>query len=443
MKIRERIFPALDVDTLSEAQELVENLWPYVGSFKVGLQLLHSEGSPNVISTLLNIGGKVFADTKLHDIPNTVGQAAKAVSGHGASFFNLMAEGGIDMMMAADDNKGDAKVLAVTVLTSREENEAHLSLGGPTKAKVLQYAREAILAGLDGFVCSPLEVELLQSRRELVKLRKMAGLDEPIYVTPGIRPAGVATHDQKRTNTPYAAILAGATHLVIGRAITQAEDPVKAVESILEEVRLGLLHRLLLLLFENEHIKFGAFKLKLHEKNPDAPLSPIYINLREMNEGIIKRIAELLYDMAEREGLEYDYAIGIPKAGIPIAEAFCKLAEVPQLYMEKDESEEKRRITSRITGEFEKGKRVLLIDDLITKADTKLEAIAGVKENGLIAEDLLVTFDREQGGKESMEKAGKRLHALIGLSESLDFYVQQNKITEGKRSDVIAYIKEN
>lgn len=235
---KDRIIVALDVDTLKEANTLVEQLYAYVGWFKVGLQLLHSEGTPNVVKTLKNSGGRIFADTKMHDIPNTVGKAVKAVSNHGADMFNVMASGGIDMMMKAVENKGASLALAVTVLTSLEENDAYLLLGGPTKAKVLQYSRDAKLSGMNGIVCSPLEVELLKKRKEL------AGL---IYVTPGIRLEGGEVHDQKRIKTPYGAIMKGADYLVIGRAITEASEseggPVGAVEKVISEIEAALKDR--------------------------------------------------------------------------------------------------------------------------------------------------------------------------------------------------------
>jgi orotidine-5'-phosphate decarboxylase len=228
---QERIIVALDVDNLEEAKSLVESLVPHVGCFKIGLELITSVGAPAVVDFIHGLGGQVFYDGKFCDIPNTVGAAAKAVAALKVSIFNVHASCGIEAMMAAVANKGGSKVLAVTVLTSLEENNAHLIFGGPSKMKVLQFARDAKTAGCDGIICSPQELEFLGKQKELAGLWK---------VTPGVRPKGAAVGDQKRIMTPAEAIMAGATALVIGRPITKppAEigSPVDAVMKIANEI---------------------------------------------------------------------------------------------------------------------------------------------------------------------------------------------------------------
>jgi len=439
--IKERIIIALDVPSLDEAVGWAGKLKPEVGIFKAGMQLCNAAGTPNVLKAMKWIGVQVFVDEKFHDIPNTVGQAAKTVSGLGATFFNVMASGGVDMMLAAEENKGDAKLLAVTVLTSREENEAHLSLGGPIKAKVLQFAREGKLAGVDGYILSPQEVEFLQKRKELFLYY------EPEFITPGVRPIGTAVNDQKRYDTAYRSVFLGATRIVVGRPVLKADDPLAVVRQLKEEIFKALRDRWLMSLFdaEKKHVKFGAFKLKLHELHPEAPLSPVYINMREMQQSIIDRMAELMYEISMAQDLRYDYVIGIPKAGEPIAEAFCRLAGKPMLKMVKQEATAVggRKITSTIIGKFEPGKKVLLIDDLITQADTKLEAFAGVEANGLMAMDLLLGMDREQGGVEILQDQGKNVYAVSKLKDSLNLFVREEKIDEAKKKEVIEYLDAN
>jgi orotidine-5'-phosphate decarboxylase len=231
METKDRIIVALDVSNLDKARTLVRHLAPYVGCFKIGLQLLTLYGAPKVAEFIHDLGGKVFLDGKFNDIPNTVGEAAAAAAELGVAMFNVHASSGIEAMTAAVRNKGDSKVLAVTVLTSLEENNAHLIFGAPTKAKVLQLARDAKLAGVDGIICSPQELELLDKQEELDGLLK---------ITPGVRPKWAVTGDQKRIMTPGEAIAAGATALVIGRPITQPPNevgtPVKAVIRIVAEV---------------------------------------------------------------------------------------------------------------------------------------------------------------------------------------------------------------
>ena len=227
---RNQIIVALDVPTLREAHLLAEQLTGHVGGFKVGLELLTSEGAPEVVRELLRFG-LLFYDGKFDDIPNTVSGASKAVANMGVWMFNVHASAGIDVMFAAVDNKGSAMVTAVTVLTSREENDAHTTFHSPTKAKVLQMAREAVLAGCDGIVCSPQELPLIKSRRELKRL---------LTVVPGVRPLWASPGDQKRVMTPGEAVKAGADYLVIGRPITKPPveigGPVEAVQKILEEI---------------------------------------------------------------------------------------------------------------------------------------------------------------------------------------------------------------
>lgn len=235
MEVKDRIIVALDVDSLDKAKSLVESLAPYVGCFKVGLELLMSVGSSKVVGWFMDngFGGgqKIFLDGKFNDIPNTVGGAAKAVARLNVKMFNVHASAGIEAMMAAVSYKGQSLVLAVTVLTSFEENNAHLIFGGPSKAKVLQLARDAKIAGCDGIICSPQELELLGRQRELDGLLK---------ITPGVRPEWAVVGNQKRVMTPAEAIKAGATALVIGRPITKppAEigTPADAAKKIAEEI---------------------------------------------------------------------------------------------------------------------------------------------------------------------------------------------------------------
>ena len=239
MDIRDRIIVALDVDSLEKAEALVKELAPHVGYFKVGLQLLTSVGAPKVVEFLHNLGAKVFLDGKFNDIPNTVGEASAAAFRLGVAMFNVHASSGIEAMAAVVKNRGNSLVLAVTVLTSLEENNAHLVFGAPSKAKVLQFARDAEIAEVHGIICSPQELEFLGKQKEL------AGL---MMVTPGVRPMWAAVGDQKRVMTPGEAITAGAAALVIGRPITKPPQevgtPVNAVKLIIQEISEALERRI-------------------------------------------------------------------------------------------------------------------------------------------------------------------------------------------------------
>ena len=218
---------ALDMDDAREAALLAREIGQKVAAFKVGSQLFSGSG-PDVVRGIRDEGGRVFLDLKFHDIPNTVQRAVEAVRGLGVSFFTVHASGGHQMIAAAKEAAGDAKVLAVTLLTSLDKkNIEDIGFGGEIKDQVVRLARLARGAGADGIVCSPLEVAHLREAMD----------DQCILITPGIRPAGAASDDQARISTPAQAVSAGADYLVVGRPIVKAGDRVLAVEQILEEMR--------------------------------------------------------------------------------------------------------------------------------------------------------------------------------------------------------------
>lgn len=231
MATKENIIYALDVDSLARATPYIEALSQHVGMFKVGLELITSQGAPSVINYIHRLGGQIFFDGKFDDIPNTVGAASRAVSSLGVKMFNVHASCGLDSIKAAADNKGSSLLLVVTVLTSISETESTQIFGAPAHEKVIQFAQNAREAGADGIVCSPQELELLTELSDLKNLLK---------VTPGIRPSWAEANDQKRILTPAQAMNLGATHLVIGRPITNPPrgigTPVDAAKKILEEI---------------------------------------------------------------------------------------------------------------------------------------------------------------------------------------------------------------
>ena len=238
---KDRVLVALDTKSTNQALKWVRQLSGKVGGFKLGFEYFYgllwrmigtnhdvAVAEFDMARDLFGlIGSDILADIKIYDIPNTMGGAASALNLLPPRFMNLHASAGIDGMMAVVENKGNSLVLAVTLLTSFEENNANLLYGSPTKAKVLQLARDAKLAGCDGIICSPLELPILKARREL------AGL---IYVTPGIRPLGADKGDQNRVMTPGECVLAGGDYMVIGRPITGAKDPANAVFQITAEI---------------------------------------------------------------------------------------------------------------------------------------------------------------------------------------------------------------
>ena len=233
--IKDRLIVALDVSSLNEAKKLIETLSPYVGYFKIGLEIMNAVGTPQIVKIIHNAGGKIFLDGKFNDIPNTVGAASKVVSHLGVEMFNVHAASGKHAIRAAAENKGTSLLLVVTVLTSLDETDAHHIFGQETKTKILQFAEDALHAGADGLICSPKDLPYLKPYPEFSDLLK---------ITPGIRPSWAATQDQKRTLTPSEALKAGATGLVIGRPIThppqEIGSPSEAAKRILDEMEEAL-----------------------------------------------------------------------------------------------------------------------------------------------------------------------------------------------------------
>ena len=245
---RQKLILALDFDSLPPALELAQLLSSVVGIFKINIHLFTAEG-PSAVAQLDKLGSGIFLDLKFHDIPNTVkGAVSSAMGLPGVRLLDVHALGGLEMMRAAvrarDEAAGSVrqipKLLAITILTSMDTAALKaVGVAGPASTRVVQLARLAKKAGVDGVVASPQEVRAI---------RRACGKDF-LIVVPGIRPAVAPgsggkrkrnSDDQARIATPAEAIRAGADYLVIGRPITAASDPVSAAKAILEEIRLAL-----------------------------------------------------------------------------------------------------------------------------------------------------------------------------------------------------------
>ena len=219
--MKSKIIISLDGIDEKKALELSSSLSGLVWGFKVN-DLLIQYGT-SIIKSLKKFGS-VFADAKLHDIPNTVANSTKAIVSAGADFLTVHACGGERMIQAAVNNAQSAKVLVVTVLTSLNDNDSLNIYGHGANDTVLKFAKIASSAGAHGIICSPLELKVLSKDATLSKLLK---------VTPGIRPSWYEQKDdQSRTMTPEEAIKNGADYLVIGRAITDSSDPITALKSL-------------------------------------------------------------------------------------------------------------------------------------------------------------------------------------------------------------------
>lgn len=223
-EIKAKLALALDVDDLVAATRIARSMQPYFGVAKVGLELFSAAG-PDAIGAFLDMDYEVFLDVKLHDIPNTVGKASRVLGSLGVSYVTMHAHGGVAMLQAGVEGLQTGAqgaglpapiALGVTVLTSDGDAPDHIV---PKRLAV------AMEGGCGGIVCAA---------SDLPDIRSMA--PRMLSVVPGIRPEGSSRDDQARTATPRAAIDAGAGLLVIGRAVTAAEDPVAAASAIVDEI---------------------------------------------------------------------------------------------------------------------------------------------------------------------------------------------------------------
>lgn len=228
-----KIFIALDTPNITQAKTLANQLAPLPVGLKVGLEFLHACG-PEGVRKIAGHKAPLFIDCKLHDIPNTVAGAVRALTALRPFILNVHAGGGEAMLRAAHGAAHEQaaklgitppQIIAVTTLTSMaDEDLTATGQNGPVKEQVLRLAELSRKSGLDGVVCAG---------SDIANIKQVCGEDFRTIV-PGIRPAGSQTHDQKRTMTPAEAINAGADYLVIGRPITQADDPHMAASQILE-----------------------------------------------------------------------------------------------------------------------------------------------------------------------------------------------------------------
>lgn len=238
---KDKIFPSIDVDTLEDAKRLMDKLVGLVTHVKFGLQLVTGESWAEGIVAARERGFKVFCDAKFKDIPNTVEQAAYAMSCHRPDFFTVMADNSIEALRAARTGVNRAaeelrlaekpKIVGVTVLTSIGTDECRQIYGGDPQGKTLQFGTNAVAAKFDAIVCSPVELSLFRPASEF---------KNTLLITPGIRPAWAATNDQNRITTPAEAIKNGADMLVIGRPITNPPSEIgsvkKAVQRVINEI---------------------------------------------------------------------------------------------------------------------------------------------------------------------------------------------------------------
>jgi uridine monophosphate synthetase len=192
-------------------------------------------------------------------------------------------------------------------------------------------------------------------------------------------------------------------------------------------------------LLSTHAVKFGEFRLKLHEKQPDAPLSPIYIDLRVLQsypdalDAAVAALAELI----RLRGLTYSCYAGIPLAATPLVTLLSHVTRVPMITPREAKT---HGFSETVNGVFTPGQTALVIDDVVSRADSKLEAIAVLEGNGLVVKDVAVLVDREQGGTAQLAAAGYRLHAVVQLSQLLEFWHGATALDQATYQRVLDYL---
>lgn len=234
LSAKERLIVALDVPTAQEAQGIVKELGDTVSFYKIGLHLQLDPGLRSLFESLIRDEKGIFLDFKYIDIPATIEGAVRAASRLGIKFITVMGQGHIVEAAVKGRENSNLKILAVTLLTGMTESDMRKEYN--TRLSIEEFiekrAREASLMGCDGVISSPNEVKLIRSA--ICK-------DNFLVVTPGIRPIGVEPADQKRTATPYDAIVNGADYLVVGRPIIQQRNKTRAAQEIIDEMATAVL----------------------------------------------------------------------------------------------------------------------------------------------------------------------------------------------------------
>ena len=442
-KAKNKLTLALDVKTLPEAIELVEQTKDYVGYYKVGKEILNSVGLPTVLRELKQRGAKVFVDVKEMDIPNTVKNAVVAAARHGADIINIHALGGLAMMretvQAAKAENPNVKIIAVSVLTSLGDSDMRdIGCMYSAETEVWKLAKLAKDAGLDGLVCSA---------KELQAVRQIMG-EDAFIITPGIRPAwDCKNNDQKRVMTPYDAVVNGTSTMVVGRSITKNENntPLEAAILVYDEILMALnepkvepktlndifVERLL----EAGVVKTGEFTLKNGTK------SPIYINVRDLprHHGALSMAMYMMTTKLVEKNLEFDRVGGVPMGALSIAN-MLSFACGKSILTLRAEAKDHGLVGTKTVEGFEEGEKVLVIEDVATSGGSIREAVEKYRYLGLQVEHACVVVDRQQGAEAMLKELGVELLSLITLSEIVEALYKRDDISEEVKLSIRDYM---
>lgn len=430
-QLNQRPIIALDFSTWQEVEDFLlffpeeEKLF-----VKIGMELFYQEG-PEIVRYLKDAGHDVFLDLKLHDIPNTVEKAMRGLAKLGVDVTCVHAAGGIRMMEAAmrgleeGTPEGGKRplLLAITQLTSTSEEEMHADqlIEVPLEKSVIHYANCAKKAGLDGVVSSAWEVEAI---------KETAG-DEFVCLTPGIRPEGTVVGDQTRVVTPSQAREIGSTFIVVGRPITQATDPYEAYRAIQTEWSQPKMN-------VEQSIAKDLLEIEAVFLNPSDPFtwasgikSPIYCDNRITMSypKVRKEIAKGLARKIKEAFPEVQVIAGTATAGIPHAAWVAEILDLPMVYIRSKAKDHGKG--NQIEGRIVEGKKMVVIEDLISTGGSVLEAAEAAKREGAAILGVAAIFTYElPKGKANFEKAEIPLMTLTNYSVLIEAALEDRYIDE-------------
>ena len=437
---KDRLIVALDFNSMSEAVALIDELGDEAVFYKVGLELfLYTKGE--IIEYLANKNKKVFLDLKFHDIPNTTAMASLFAAKQNVFMFNVHTSGGKKMMEKTVEeikklNKENL-IIGVTVLTSLSENDIKNMFTSSIALKDLavNWAKLGKEAGLDGVVCSPKEAAII---------KKECG-ERFRTVCPGVRPKLASVDDQERIMTPKEAIENGCDYLVVGRPITRSEDRVKACRMIVEEIAEGMEHNKKSKAQKIAMALLSSQAVKLNVKEPftfvSGIKSPIYCDNRyvigfpEYRKVIVESFVNIL------KLKDFDIVAGTATAGIPWASFIAYELDKPMCYIRAEKKEHGRG--RQIEGADCNGKRLILIEDLISTGGSSIKAFEAAKAEGAIGLEIISIFSYEfEKAKKNFEEANIKFSSLSNFSSLMEIAKDEKYISEDELKKALEWNKD-
>lgn len=427
---------ALDNLSFDQAESLMEKLAGHVWGFKFNDMLFH----PSIRELLDTFAGRTrfMIDAKLHDIPNTMANQVRRLRDLSPSIITAHASAGIDGLKAANDALREGvpedaewpRLAAVTVLTSLDERACDRIYGMHPNNTVQRLGDLAAEAGAEAIVCSGHE------------LRHFTKLVNYTMIVPGIRPEWYQPDDdQKRTMTPATAIEKGATHLVMGRPIIKADDPVAAAERTIREIEAA---SFLTFAWEKSALKFGDFELKSGRHSPYFFNTGVFAEIGTWS----RRLGEFYAKMVQRRVKNPTLVVGPAYKGIPLAVSTAETLGLPYAFDRKEEKAHGDGGTW-VGHTPTSNDNVVIVDDVITDGATKREIVEKVRATGAKVAAIIVAFDRQEKGtsgvsavEELQEATGVPVYSLGNAREMEPFVSNLGGIVSAETLDKLRAYRE-